>query len=65
MIKATHGLEKVLENLDTIKKHKVPERVQKNWCLIKLVIFSITLDLKELVFVEAKQGKNVMKVNSH
>lgn len=54
----------MLRELDTIKKSIQSQADTKIWCLIKLVIFSIIIDLKELVFVEAEEEKNVMKVNS-
>lgn len=46
----------MLCELGKIKKCKVPGRVPgKSWGSIMLVIFSIMIDLKELVFPESLQ----------
>ena len=36
----------------------------KSWGLLKLVMFSITVGLNELVFLKAEEEKNERKVNS-
>jgi hypothetical protein len=51
--------------LDKIEKFKVPRRVpgeNKSWCSIRLVVFSIMVDLKKLGFLGA--GKEEMRWKS-